>query len=172
MNITINNNRNIDYDEDIITKIKEMIEKGLRKLKSFVKSNKKSDLKFYYDIDERFNRIANTLEQFDFLSNEFDYFLSISNNILYIIFKNCTDPTFGHYDYALELFDFFKEIWDAKLKLIDNYDETSLKEYEESQEDFRDRSWKYQQEFYLNIHESSGEFTGKEIYSIHEKLRE
>lgn len=39
MYTTINYNPPIEFDEDIISKIKEMIEKGLNKLKSFVKSN-------------------------------------------------------------------------------------------------------------------------------------
>ena len=119
-----------------------------------------------------FNNIAKKLEKHKILNNEFEYFLSVSSKISYIVLKNCEDYSFGHCDYALELFDFLIEILEAKQELIKNYSEKELKKYEKAQEYFENRYWEYQKEFYLNIHESDGKFSEKEIYNIHEKLRE
>lgn len=86
--------------------------------------------------------------------------------------KNCENQSFGHYDYALELFDFFMALLEAKQELIKNYSQIELEEYENTQKDFENRYWEYKKEFYLNIHESSGKFGENEIYKLHEKLRE
>lgn len=172
MNSLITNNLTVEYNEEIISKIEEMIKKGLNKLKSFANSMKTNNLEFYYEMDERFNNIAKKLEKYEFLNDEFEYFLSVSSKILYIIRKNCKDHTFGHCDYALKLFDFIIEILESKQELIKNYSENELNNYERAQKDFEDRYWEYQKEFYLNIHDSDGELSEKEIYNIHEKLRE
>lgn len=171
MNV-ITNKPTIEYDEEIILNIKEMIKKGLNKLESFIKSEKTNNLEFYHEMDERFNNIAKKLEKHKILNNEFEYFLSVSSKISYIVLKNCEDYSFGHCDYALELFDFLIDILEAKQELIKNYSEKELKKYEKAQEYFENRYWEYQKEFYLNIHESDGKFSEKEIYNIHEKLRE
>lgn len=149
---TITTKPTIDYDKEIVSKIKEMIKKGLNKLESFIKSEKTNNLEFYHEMDERFNNIAKKLEKYEFLDNEFEYFLSVSSKISYIVLKNCEDYSFGHCDYALELFDFLIEILEAKQELIKNYSEKELKKYEKAQEYFENRYWEYQKEFYLNIH--------------------
>ena len=59
-----------------------------------------------------------------FLNDELTYLQLISDEILYIIDQNCKDSYFGHCDFALELFDFFVEIWNAKIRLIENYSKT------------------------------------------------
>jgi hypothetical protein len=43
----------------------------------------------YYELKERFLEIATLLEKHDFLKNEFDYFLSIKNKILYFLSELC-----------------------------------------------------------------------------------
>lgn len=169
MNINAAENHAIAYDENIITKIKEMIESGLNKLKFLVKSENKIKFKIYYEIDKKFNSIAKKLEKYDFLSNEFKYFISISSKIKYIIYKNCKNDSFGHFDYALELFELYDEILDAKIELIHN---SNFEKYEKMQVNFRNVYWEYEREFYLNIHVSNGDFTQEEIYRIHENLRE
>lgn len=82
------NNLTIEYDEGVIRKIKEMIENGLNKLQTFVKSERSNNLKYYYELDEKFNNIAKNLKKFEFLNNEFNYFILISSKILYIIKLN------------------------------------------------------------------------------------
>lgn len=168
----INNNIAIEYDPEIISKIKEIIKEGFEKLKSFVKSKNKSSFDIYFELDEKFNDIALRLEKFEFLNEELDYFLSISDKILYIIHSNCINPTFGHCDFALELFNLFKEIWDKKIRLITNYSHLELERYNEFKNSFKIKYGKYRHKFYLEIHKSTGEFSEKEIYKLHESLRE
>lgn len=160
----------IEYDPDIISKLKELIKEGFDKLKSFVK-REKSDFKVYYELDEKFNEIALKLENYEFLNEELDYFLSISDKILYIIYQNCKDSSFGHYDFALELFDLFIEIWNTKIRLINNFSKKELKKYETFKNNFRSRYGDYRHEFYLKIYESENEFSQKEMYEIHKSLR-
>ena len=113
-------NQTIDYDSKIIPKIKKIINEGFEKLKTFV-NIKSSKFKEYEELEEKFNDIANNLEKYDFFNDELTYFLLITDEILYIIYENCENTSFGHYDFALELFDFFIEIWNEKIKLIKNY---------------------------------------------------
>lgn len=171
MNSNIEKNITIAYDENIITKIKELIKNGVEKLESFVKSKTKPDLSFYNELDEKFNHIAKNLEKYEFLDNEFNYFLSISSKILYIVRRNYQNDSFGHCDYALELFDFFMEILDAKINLINNFCEDETRKYEKIQTEFKARYWDFESEFYLNIYKSTGEFSEEELYKIHENLR-
>ena len=60
MNIT--KTPTVVYDEDIISKIKEIMEKGVTKLKSFIKSKIKPDLKLYNELDCEFDDILSKLE--------------------------------------------------------------------------------------------------------------
>ena len=164
----MNNNVTIEYDENIICKLKEMIELGLNKLKSFVKSDE-SKFEVFREMDERFNDIAKNLEKYEFLSNEFNYFLSISSKILYVIHRNCENHSFGHCEYAVELFDFFIEIWDVKIQFI--HSKITFRGYDEIQKEFEKRYWEYEREFYLHVHESDEGYCEEEIYDIHKKLR-
>ena len=66
MYTTINYNPPIEFDEDIISKIKEMIEKGLNKLKSFVKSKTNSNLNFYNELNCEFVKLPRPAEVVDF----------------------------------------------------------------------------------------------------------
>ena len=56
---------------------------------------------------KKFNAIALKLEEFEFFNEELNYFLLISEEILYIIYQNCKRIPFGHCNFALELFDFY-----------------------------------------------------------------
>ena len=163
----INQNIPIVCDAEIISKIKEMIIEGLDKLKTFVKV-KQPKFDIYHELEEKFNSIALKLEKYELFNEELDYFLTITDKILYIIRKNCEDSTFGYCDFALELFDFFMKLWDSKTRLIKNFSHTSLEHYKETKR----RLQEYRKKFYLEIHESTGEFDEKEIYRMQERLME
>lgn len=167
----MNNSQTIEYDPNIISKIKEILKEGFEKLKSFVK-HEKSDFNLYYELDGKFNEIALKLEKYEFLNDQLDYFLSISDKILYIIHQNCEDSNFGHCDFALELFDFFIEIWNAKIELVNNFSEKELEKYEEFKNSFKSRYGSYRHEFYLEVYKSENEFSEDEMYEIHQSLRE
>ena len=151
MNTSINTNISIDYDSEIVSKIKEMIKEGLYKLKSFVKVKKQSKFEIYYELN---------------------YFLSISDKIIYIVHKNCIDTSFGHCDFALHLFDIFIELLESKIRLINNYCDFELKRHEKFKIHFKNVYGEIRHEFYNEIYESNGEFSDKELYEIHESLRE
>lgn len=112
------------------------------------------------------------LEKCEILYGELDYFLSTSDKILYIIYKNCENKLFGHYDYALEVFDLFIEIWNAKIRLIKHFSKEELEKYEEFKNNFKSRYGDFRHEFYLEIYESGNEFSKKEMYEIHKSLME
>lgn len=164
-------NQTIEYDPNIISKIKEIIKESFERLKNFIKYEK-SDFKIYYELDEKFNEIALRLEKYEFFNDQLDYFLSISDKILYIIYQNCKDSSFGHCNFTLELFDFFMELWNAKIKLINNFSKKELETYEEFKNSFKLRYGTYRHEFYLKIYKSEKEFSENELYQIHESLRE
>ena len=170
--MNINKSRSIVYDPDIINKIMKMIQEGFDKLKSFVRIKKQHEFRIYSELDEKFNEIALKLEENTFLNNELNYFLSISDKILYIICQNCEDSSFGHCDFALELFDLFMDIWNAKVKLINDFSKRELEKYKDFENSFKSRYGTYRHEFYLNIYKSTNEFSEPEMYEIHESLRE
>ena len=120
MYVTIKDYKNQDYDSDIISIIKEMINDGFEKLKSFI-NIKSSKFDAYYELEEKFNNIADNLEKYGIFKEELTYFLLISDEILYIVYQNCENASFGHCEFALELFDFFIEIWNAKIQLCKNF---------------------------------------------------
>ena len=165
----MNKNPAIVCDDPIIETIKQKIQQGIDKIKSFVKS-KKTKIEQYYELKEKFLEIATLLEKHDFLSNEFNYFLSIKNKILYIFRQNALDKSFGHYDFALKLFDLFIEIWDAKVQLIQN--DLNLEEYEAIQKEFKKKYRKHRSEYLLDIQEYTQNYPEETIYNIHESLRE
>lgn len=171
MNTSINTNISIDYDSEIISKIKKMIKEGLCKLKSFVKVKKQSKFEIYHELEEKFNEIALKLEKYEFLNNELNYFLSISDKVIYIVHKNCIDTSFGHFDFALHLFDVFIELLESKIRLINNYCNLELKRHKKFNIHFKNIYGEIRHEFYNEIYESSEEFSEKELYEIHESLR-
>lgn len=168
----MNINQNITIEnENVISKIKEMIEAGWKKLNSFVKLGDNSKLKFYHEIDEKFNEIALKLEQYDFLCNEFDFFLLIKSKILYIIHENCKNNQFGHCDFVLDLFDFFIEIWNAKLNLIDSFSDEELQKYESCQIEFKRRYFQLNKYFHSEIYAPDEDYSEEKICSVMEKMR-
>ena len=70
----------IEYDTEILSKIKELIEAGLDKLKSFVMINsdeaitKIPDFNFYNELNQQFCEISIKLKELK-LCTEHDYFL-------------------------------------------------------------------------------------------------
>lgn len=165
-------NITIEYYTDLISKIKEMINDGLDKLKTFVNTKNKSKFNFYYELDKKFDEIALKLEKYEFLNDELNYFLLITEQILYIIDQNVKNSSFGHCTFALELFEFFIEIWDAKIKLSENFSEIELEKYAKLKLKFKDRYHAYRREFYWNIYRFSDDFNEEEMYEIAKSLRE
>ena len=169
--MNIDKNISIVYEPEILNKIKEMIQEGFDKLKSFF-SVKSSKFKVYNELKEKFNEIADKLRDNETFNNEFEYFLFIKRKILHIIYQNCENEKYGHYDFALELFDFFIEIWNARIKLNNRFCQKELTLYKAQQISFKKRCHKYRREFYRDIYIPDGEFSEKEIYYIHESLRD
>ena len=95
--MNINKNISIVYDPEIITKIKEMIKESFEKLKNFI-NMKSSKFNAYYELEKKFNNIANNLDKYEIFDDESTYFLLISDEILYIIYQNCKNTSFGHCD--------------------------------------------------------------------------
>ena len=164
-------NQTIDYDPNIILKIKEMIKESFEKLKSIV-NMKPSKFKAYYELEEKFDEIAIKLEKYEFFNDELTYFLLISDQILYIIYQNCENASFGHCDFALEIYDFFIEIWNEKIKLTKNFSDETLKKHEMLKQNFKKRYHDYRREFYWNIYEYSDDFNEKEMYKLAKSLKE
>ena len=157
--MNIHKNIPIVYNPEVLDNIKEMIKEGLDKLNSFVKTKinekniKTPNFEFYNELDLKFDEISFKLKELK-LCDEFNYFLSISDYILYIVHQNSIDSAFGHCNFALELLDFFTEL------------------FKTMQKNFKERYWDYRYIFYSDIYQSSGSFTDEEMYEIHKSLRE
>ena len=167
----VNRNQSIDYDPNTISKIKEIVKYGFEKLKNLVKSIKSHNYEIYYEVKQVLNKISNKLANIESFKNEYNYLILLKSEILHIIYKNCENSTFGHCSFALELMDFFIEIWNAKVNLVENYSEAQLKKYEELQNSFKKRYRKYRREFYSDIYELSEDCSEEEFYEIHASLR-
>ena len=149
----------IDFDPEIMEKIREMIKEGFDALKSFVKSKIDTDFRIYYEIEEKLNNIPDKLRNLNSFNNEFAYFRFIKGKILHIIYENCKSDSFGHCDFAIELFDFFIDVWNAKIMLNNNCCKEELEIYERKQSDFKKRHHMYRHKFYCDIYTASGEFS-------------
>lgn len=167
MNQSINN-LSIVNDETIIEKTNQIIQQVLEKLKAFVKTQKESKFTVYDELDEKFNEIAQKLEKCEILNDEFNYFLTISDKILYIVHKNCKNPSFDHCDFALELFDFFKELWDQKIELLNDFSDEKLKAYEIQQ---TRRYFELNKRFYREIYVPNPYYSEKEMYPVMSQMR-
>ncbi len=171
----INPNHAIEYDPDIIFKIKEMIKDGFDKLKSFVKSNNEKSTKipnfnFFNELNQQFGEISIKLKESK-LCVEYNYFLSIQDYVLYIVHQNSIDSSFGHCNFTLELLDFFMELFKTNV----NFYKSSLKieneDFKIIQTKFKEQYWEYRSHFYCDIYQSNGDFTDEEMYEIHKSLR-
>lgn len=172
----MNKNITIEYNPNIVLKIKELIKEGFAKLKLFiniesdVKITEIPNFKFYNELDQKFDEISLNLKELK-LCDEYNYFLTISDYILYIVRQNSIDSTFGHCNFALELFDFFKELFKTNV----NFYKSSTRNNEEFaiiQTQFKEKYWEYRSQFYCNIYQTTGDFTEEEMYEIHKSLRE
>lgn len=170
MNFTANN-YTIEYDKNIILKLKEMIENGLKKLKSFVKFNKKGNLDFYNDLKERFNNIASKLKELE-LWDELKYFISISHYVEYIVYQNSLDSSFGYCSFAIELLNFYLDYIKVNFDYYLNLSIMNIKEFNEFQKGIKRKHRIYRRKFFEEIYQLSGEYTLDELYKMHESLRE
>lgn len=171
MNNAINNHSIFAYDDTLIEKIRQILQQGLEKLKAFVKTRKESKFTVYDELDEKFNEIAQKLEKCEILNDEFNYFLAISDKILYIVKKNCEDPSFDHCEFALELFDFFKELWDQKIELLNDFSDEKLKSYEIQQTTLKRRYFELNKRFHRGIYVPNSHYSEKEISSVMKQMR-
>lgn len=171
MNSNIEKNITIEYDENIIRKIKEIIKKGVKKLESFVKSKTKPDLSFYTELEKEFDDITSKLEELE-LWMERRYFLSIEDKILYIVYENSNNPDFGHCNFALELLNFFIEIFKTNTMFYNDESEFNQKEFTDHQNYFKKRYHEYRSVFYQEIYQSSGEYGENELYEFLKELKE
>ena len=168
----MNKNVTIEYDPNILSKIKKIIKEGFDKLKMFITSKNETNFKIYHELDAKFNEITSQLETHEIFEEELDYFLLITDQISYIVYQNCKSNDFGHCEFAVELFDFFIEIWDAKVRLIENFSKKEFEKYNEFLIETKKRYHTFRREFYWNIYEYSEEFDEKETYEFAKSLRE
>lgn len=168
-------NQTIDYDSKIIPKIKEMINEGFDKLKSLAKVESKKitknpNFKLYEELEKKFDEISFKLKELK-LCNEYIYFLLISDYILYIVHRNSIDSNFGHCDLAIELLDFFMEIFTTNVNFYNNSLKITDEEFETLKIHFKKQYWKYRSQFYCDIYQPTGDFSEEEMYEIHKSLR-
>ena len=170
MNTTTNNTISIIYDENIITKIKKMIEKGLNKLESIVKSKIRPNLNFYYKLECEFDEIASKLEDLK-LCEERRYFLSIADMILYIVYENSHDSHFGHCNFALEVFNFFINLFKGNIQFYveSEFDERGFITH---QNNYQQKYYEYRTLFYQGIYDSSDNYSENEVYEFLKSLKD
>lgn len=159
------------YDEEEISKITGMIERELKKLKLLFESRMAPDLDSYNDFDYKFSEISLNLEELS-LWEEQRYFLSIKEMVLYIIHENYIDNHFGHCNFALELFDFFVELFKANFEFYKNNVSKDDERYLSHQESYKRKYHKYREIFYQDIYEFSGNYTENELYEILRSLKD
>jgi len=140
--MNIHKNIPIVYEPEILNKIKEMIKEGFDKLNSFVKAKinekniKAPNFEFYNELNLKFDEISFKLKELK-LCDEFNYFLSISDYILYIVHQNSIDSTFGHCNFALELLEFFTELFKTNIEFYNSYGKVSTNEFKTMQKNFK-----------------------------------
>lgn len=171
MHSNINKNNAVDFDDNIIHKIKEIIEKGLYKLESFIKAKTKPNLTFYNELDCEFDEIVLKLEELE-LWEERRYFLAIADMVLYIVQKNSFDKDFGHCNFALELLNFFIDLFKTNIEFYKNESKLSEKDFKNHQKDYKNRYHDYRTIFYQKIYEPSGKYTDEELYEFLKSLKE
>lgn len=171
MNLNITNSQTIDFDENIITQLKELIDNGLNKLRSFVKSRTKPNLDFYNELDCEFDEISSKLEYLE-LWQEHRYFLSIKRMILYIIRENSYDPHFGHCNFALELLKFFIEMFKTNIEFYKDDEIINTPYFNDYQEAYKKKYYDYRRIYYQNIYKSSEGYSENYAYEFLKSLKE
>lgn len=167
----INKNSPTDFDDCIVQKINEIMENGLDKLESFIKSKTTPNLTYYNELDQKFDEIVLKLEELE-LWEERRYFLAITDMVLYIVQKNSIEKDFGHYDFAIELLNFFIEIFKTNISFYKNESELSEKDFKNHQRDYKNRYHNYRTIFYQKIYEPSGRYSDEELYEFLKSLKE
>lgn len=168
-----NNNIILECNWHRISEIEEFSNEGFDKLKSSIEKSstaKNPNFELYDKLNQTFYEISIKLKELK-LCTEHYYFVSIKDYILYIVRQNSVDSTFGHCNFALELLDFFMELFKSNLKFY----KTGIKrpdEFKRLQKKFKERYWDYRCIFYSDIYQPSGDFTEEEMYEIHEHLRD
>lgn len=156
----------ISYDEEIISKLKEMLEEGGQKLKSFVKAKKEilhsnQNLDFYNDLKDEFKNIALKLKELN-LFEELRYFLSVSHMINYIVYKNSIDSSFGYCGFAVELLEFYLDMF-----------QTNVDGHEFDVESQSKRKYcQYARKFYWDICNPDDDFATEEMHEFGKNLME
>lgn len=169
MNTNINN-QHLEYSEEIISKIKEMIKNGLDKLKSFVKYRKPNNLKFYNDLKENFKKISAKLQELK-LCEELKYFISISPQIEYIVYQNCLNPSFGHCSFAIELMDFYNTLIETNFSFYLNENNMSPEEFKNFQKEMKIKNISIAINSIIKSMNLVA-ITPKELYELHASLKE
>lgn len=169
----VNNNIAIEYDPDILSKIKEIIKEGFEKLKCFVELKTKeikeiSNFSFYDELKLQFREISMKLKELK-LCREHYYFISIKDYILYIVRQNSLDSTFGHCNFTVELFNFFMELFKTNVNFYKSLTKNN-EEFDMMQNRFKEQYWEYRSKFYCDVYQPTGDFTDEEMYQIHKSL--
>ena len=149
-----------------IPRILETLENTTYEIKNFFKP-KTNQFEFYYHIDEDFDEIADLLEIYEVLDNEFSEFLGVKRKVLNIIYNNCRNPAFGHLDFAVNMLDDFSVLLEAKIKLLDNFTADNQNEYNEIYLKYKNSMMDTDKEFHLNIFKPMHDvFTPQRVYEI------
>jgi hypothetical protein len=165
MNVNIINNQHHEFDEDFISQIKEILEKGLNKIKSFVKSKVKPKSDFYKELDCEFDQISYMLEDLGF-HEECRYFLSIKDMVLYVVNKNSNNSDFGYCDFAVDLLDFFISLFKRNLEFYREGVSADDESFRLHRDSYKKEYRNYRRIFYQEIYKPSGRFTEDELYEV------
>ena len=169
-----NNNILLECNRHRISEIEELSNDGFEKLKSSIEKSSRTtanpNFELYGELNQTFYEISLKLKELKLYSEHY-YFVSIKDYILYIARQNSVDSTFGHCNFALELLDFFMELFKSNLKFYDSKIET-CDEFKRLQKKFKERYWDYRCIFYSDIYHPSGDFTEEEMYELHKSLRD
>lgn len=102
------------------------------------------------------------------LCKELGYFLSISDLIKYIVYKNSVDSSFGYCCFDVELLEFFQNIFKTNLEFYDNPNDVR---FQKAQEEFNRKQFEYIRQFYWDIYVSDDDFDKEDMYEIAKSLR-
>ena len=150
----------ISYDKEIISKLKEMLEENWQKLKSFVKDkNQEVNLDFYNDLKGEFKNIALKFKELKLLG-ELRYLLSISHMINYIVWKNSIDSSFGYCGFAVELLEFYLDMFQTNL---DSHEFDIKSEYKR-------KYCEYARKFYCEIYNEDDDFVTEEMHEFSKNI--
>lgn len=169
----MNNNIAIEYDENIISKIKEMIEEGWKKIINFFKLQNKGldqnpNFDFYQELTGKLNKISIELEELN-LFDELKYFLSISHMVKYIVYENSSDSSFGHCCFAVDLLKFFLYLFKTNLNYYNG--QIEYETFQDVQKEFKRKHFEYKREFYWNIYQIDEAFNRDKMYDVAKSLR-